>query len=168
MAPLATRCKVYRSGSLALSRISITHMKLEDQVVSRELAMRLKELGVKQESFFVWSVANLSSMTAEVTTQMYASSIHGNGVDCSAFTVAELGEMLPREVNVPLSSGKKRKYSHRVTYSIYGNESPHGNYRVGLNHGTAIFQYSEYAGTEADARAKMLLYLLENKLISFS
>ena len=76
--------------------------------------------------------------------------------------------MLPREVNVPLSSGKKRKYSHRVTYSIYGNESRHGNYRVGLNHGTAIFQYSEYAGTEADARAKMLLYLLENKLISFS
>lgn len=65
-------------------------MKLESQVVNLELARRLRELGVKQESHFVW----------------YENGANAHLLDCpdgmrpmeqktySAFTVAELGEML--------------------------------------------------------------------------
>ena len=59
----------------------------------------------------------------------------------SAFTVAELGEMLPR-----LCSTYKDK-SHGVWHCDNLNEIYIGD-------------------TEADARAKMLCYLLENKLVT--
>ena len=36
-------------------------MKLEDQVVSLELAKKLKELGVKQESLFYWGYYQVSA-----------------------------------------------------------------------------------------------------------
>ena len=66
---------------------------------------------------------------------------------CSAFTVAELGEMLPKMAR----SGKTtdNSYSCQVLGEYVGTS------RMGLEH----------ADTEADARAKMLIYLLENNLI---
>jgi hypothetical protein len=67
-------------------------MKLEEQVVSLKLALRLKKLGVKQESFFGWSLEHkrlISSGSVETWI----------GKDrASAFTVAELAEMLNTEL----------------------------------------------------------------------
>ena len=72
----------------------------------------------------------------------------------SAFTVAELGEMLPAEMT---DTGESNSYSMTtvncdgfwvVAYEVAGMK---------------ISEQME-AETEADARAKMLIYLLENKL----
>jgi hypothetical protein len=66
-------------------------MKIEAQVTSLELSMILKELGVKQKSLFYWytsesGVAHLENKPSN-NKELWDS--------CSAFTIAELGEMLP-------------------------------------------------------------------------
>ena len=61
-------------------------MKLEQHVCSLDLAKRLKELGVKQESLFWWG---------EITKEVHYCKA-GKPLHISAFTVAELGEMLPK------------------------------------------------------------------------
>ena len=65
-------------------------MKLEQQVCSLELAQKLKELGVKQESLFYWTYSN---MFGNITFYLqYFPEIEGgyDGLenDVSAFTVA--------------------------------------------------------------------------------
>lgn len=103
-------------------------MELNQQVCSLESAKCLKELGVKQESLFYWhETARLDGINNINQSKI-------NSKYCySAFTVAELGEML--------------------------RECPQLNW-CDLYTGDLIFQ-----PTEAEARAKMLIYLLENKLI---
>lgn len=127
-------------------------MTLEQQVCSLDLAKRLKELGVKQESFFCWSVSDLQSMTPEVTTTLYAGSIHGKGFNFSAFTVAELGEMLKNGTHWdnPNFASPFPEWSGRL--GKWESELPKGAWIT--------------CDTEADARAKMLIYLIENKLIT--
>src|SRR5215470_19529204 len=74
-------------------------MPLEQQVCSYELAKRLAELGVRQESVFWW-------VNKKVTyTGGRASHAPRHG-EIAAFTVAELGEMLPDEVIIPAKKGK--------------------------------------------------------------
>lgn len=64
---------------------------------------------------------------------------------CSAFTVAELGEMLPWDVTAHLPT--------KVNSGGWG-------VKVGRAWLSPL--------TEADARAKILIYLLENKLVDVS
>ena len=148
-----------RSGGLGtLSGYGVNPMMpLETQVCSRELAQRLAELGVRQESVFWWVERKLT-YTGGLASQ---AQLRGG---ISAFTVAELGEMLPNEINIPSKNGKPRSYNHWLRF---------GRYRVLVNAfwcaypgGTARTNLEERANTEADARAKMLIYLLENNLIS--
>lgn len=137
-------------------------MKLEQQVCSLELSKRLKELGVRQESLFYWVIT--------LTTEYHLSQYDGvlpNGLkernDCySAFTVAELGEMLPgglpayQDVDgTVLNISKTIKKEWLCGYSCHDSLEPWRLNWAGY----------ETADTEADARAKMLIYLLENSLI---
>lgn len=125
-------------------------MELKDQVCSLESSKRLKELGVKQESLFWWvDFINNACTTKDgkgFESHRFQCLYNDDGIyemedkvyleikgKYSAFTVAELGEML--------------------------RECPQLNWCY-LYTGDLIFQ-----PTEAEARAKMLIYLLENKLI---
>jgi hypothetical protein len=136
-------------------------MKLESQVVSLDLAKRLKELGVKQESYFRWVSENTVWCFAE--GEQNDPPKYRNGI--SAFTVAELGEMLPHQI---IRDGDPCEFIQV--------KSPSGQYGIKLQQYVPQFgsmfykQPKEYAfflkDTEADARAKMLIYLVENKLIS--
>lgn len=66
-------------------------MKLENQVCSLELAKRLKELGVKQDSLWVW-VDRLNNSTVCLSQQVQKLiPIY------SAFTVSELGGAVTRK-----------------------------------------------------------------------
>lgn len=133
-------------------------MKLESQVASLDLCKRLKELGVKQDAYFVWAKDGAIFSDGEIGLRMN----HRDGTEeCSAFTVAELGETLPQYVEVPAGlfylwmcfEGSPRRYD--VHYSEF--ETP-----LKVAHGMSGFKMA----TEADARCAMLIYLIENKLLN--
>lgn len=150
-------------------------MKLEKQVSNKELSQRLKELGVEQESLFYWNemdeliylrewvkrieyehvepkdfVAEMQKENVRPTVghgfnyeRFYLNEIQPfNRKDkvFSAFTVAELGEMLPGNIQSIRENGE---------WLVYEPSKLPGH----------------KATTEADARALMAIYLLENKLI---
>jgi len=137
-------------------------MKLENQVCSLKLAKKLKELGVKQKSLFEWQSYAENEGTESYWGLYYLKCENDwrYAEDrCSAYTVAELGEMLPKQMLV----------GNEVT--IFQSLSA-GNWVVyyGSKNGTAEFlgddQISTFDDTEADARATMLIYLFENNLIT--
>jgi hypothetical protein len=135
-------------------------MKLEEQVTSLELSKKLKDLGVKQESAFYWE-RSMFTDGWELKSKERAS-LKGSYEIYSAFTVAELGEMLPRVI--------QDKWFLRTKPVKNGNTAWSVQY-VGKRGKEMTFRYSRMAdpiqgNTEANARAKMLIYLLENDLLS--
>jgi len=137
-------------------------MELSKQVTSLELSKKLKELGVKQKSLFYWvekentvDGCKVSIFSKYDGDFFFVLSNESNKYECSretgrrisAFTVAELGKMLPSET-----------YTKR---EINGNLTCASTKII-----NAYPMPCQIAKTEADARAKMLIYLLENKLIT--
>lgn len=121
-------------------------LPLEEQVVSLKLAKRMKELGFEQESLFYW-YANTRNVLYKDEEGVKETRRNPNfkGIIFSAFTVAELGEML----------------------------ADFGNWQTARHQDGGLWFFAPYtlsfslqeAGTEADARAKMIIYLKENNLI---
>src|SRR5258707_584697 len=66
-------------------------MNLEQQVCGLDLAKRLKELGVKQESYFAWCDCDVHG-----EYQIVGFGAADGEWRISAFSAAELGEMLPQ------------------------------------------------------------------------
>jgi len=115
-------------------------MKLKDEVASVEPAKKMKELGVKQDSIWVWIESPCMNSGYECSLSWNSDPYLEN---YSAFTVAELGEMLPPST-----------YSMRLTISpdVWFCDS-------------GLLIPRERAKTEADARAKMLIYLIKEGII---
>ena len=115
-------------------------MKLKDQVCGLELAKKLKELGVKQKSEFHWILTWGS-------WEIRHWAITSEGDEYAAFTVAELGELLP-------SYGQDDKYWKLP-------------WRVKDSYGFKWYSEADNRGahTEVDARAILLINLIENELI---
>lgn len=125
-------------------------MNLEQQVVSLEYAKRLKEFGVTEKARFMW--------VEEVDGHgIYLHPTHDNQIDensCGvsearyptlyknyfAYSVAELGELLPE----------------KVCWRGYANYG--GEWKIQFG------DFEAKARTEADCKAIMLIYLLENGL----
>lgn len=126
-------------------------MKLEQQVVSLELAQKLKELGVKQEGNYMWG--NFSSQWGLMFREKQGDNFDywlKSGYFPIAFTVAELGELL-NEITTKIDCGD----------SWYDKVGQTAKPTVGWGGDL----HEETSDTEADARAKMLVYLLENNLL---
>lgn len=166
-------------------------MELKDQVCNLELSKKLKELRVKQNSLWWWVTSSQPSGQM-VTDNMILYLARDKGAKypmCSAFTVAELGEILPRVVQF-----KRQDILKRLSYSntskpeakswygcgAYGKlyidcikDSLSGTHadkdRWNVNYLTCstnkLLIHNEQANTEADTRAKMLIWLIENDLI---
>jgi len=147
-------------------------LPLEQQVCSLGLAKRLKELGVRQESLFYW-YKGLREPFADWHEQGHVYQDYPNPeILYSAFNTAELGDMLPAWIdtkqNEPFNifgletiKRKSRNIQFIVSYecdSIKGKEINNP-----LARSRACHTYDE---KEADARAKMLIYLIENDIVS--
>ena len=121
-------------------------MTLASQVVCLDLARKLKELGVKQESLFAWVDGGVQGdsvirMTEEKVSLVEAS--QWKDYVYSAFTVAELGTMLG-----DFWCGKQGDQFHCRRFVHERDES------------------TQVADTEADSRAKMLIHLIEQKMVT--
>ncbi len=140
-------------------------MKLENQITSLELSKKLRELGVKQESLFYWTQEktpknpNLHEYGYKQIDMpwvcMYSkqSELSASSVfeEYSAYTVAELGELLPQYIVHDGLSCELQIIRSSVWRFYYGGK---------------ILMTAGNDDTEANARAKMLIYLLENNLIT--
>jgi hypothetical protein len=140
--------------------VQLNHMELPKQVCSLELAKRLKELEVKQESAFYWCkpddtpdmrypnwILNFGEITSINRSLPW--------LYISAFTVTELGDMLPTIIGgKTLKTGKMYDDSWAVYYELFPQQP------------NTVRIEDQVADTEADARAKMLIYLIENRLIA--
>lgn len=139
-------------------------MKLEQQVCSLELSKRLKELGVKQESLFYWygewydpnPPFREKAKRWYIELAGYVSPEKDIEDTFSAFTVAELGEMLPMIVNNNDDTNWLYTTKHDDGYSVQYGSIENNSFNI---------VYEQYSDTEADARAKILIYLLENDMI---
>lgn len=146
-------------------------MKLEQQVVSLELAQKLKELGVRQESLWNWLIASDGARLLKnpvLDTYRYFE-------QRAAFTVAELGEMLPEAV-ISMQPLQKNEWDYVgegrwecfLPYTRMGRMESGGYLCMSDTFMDFEITHVESADTEADARAKMLIYLIENKLLDLS
>lgn len=137
-------------------------MKLEDQVCSLELSVKLFTLGVKQNSLHRWQHVLRDLWEPTSLKKKYIEENNSYPENYSAFTVSELGEMLPTKFLWKNNDGtescenvylhiKKLPNSYQIWYADDDDK---------------WFHWMEFSYvTEADARAKMLVYLIENKII---
>ena len=136
-------------------------MTLENQVVSLEIAKKLKELGVKQLSIFWWQHEPFSSQGEQNWKLVFGNQYKDFEHHVFAFTVAELGEMLPTTL-------KERYFLHIApphTVGVWVLWYEDEDYeKMFLNKKEGEWHVNDKS--EADARGKMLIYLLENKLIT--
>jgi hypothetical protein len=111
---------------------------------------------VKQASYFEWVHHHRSNHVATIKVwEIFATDPDDQvNTKCAGFTVAELGEMLPEAVDDAGHTCEFRTTKQAIESVVCYEGRKH------LVGGAFV------AGNEADARAKMLIYLLENKLIT--
>lgn len=138
-------------------------MKLEHQITSLKLSKKLKELGLKQESLYFWEhwvrgcdipACNCGQVHDHWTLERDDTGGIGNP-RISAYTVAELGEMLPQYILKDGFSFELQIVRSSAWRLYYGPPSLEKSIKF-----TASTN-----DTEADSRAKMLIYIIENILI---
>lgn len=130
-------------------------MKLKDQIVSLELAKKLKILGIKQESLFFWA----NYKFAQGWCLEYCEDLGGANEYISAFTVAELGELL-----MVVGSNHEHCFTF-VTYHIPQNKKSN---KWRCSNGRPFDDSRDLwlqADTEANARAKMLICVIKEGII---
>ena len=134
-------------------------MTLEQQVTSLELSKKLKKLGVKQESAFVWMKCSppgegffLHFCDYDMRTD-----------DIPAFTVAELLNLLPGEITAP--HGRAFLTYTRI---LSTNEHLFDYTYITSNEydGTTAIEFETEDVNAADNLANLFIFLLEHKLIT--
>lgn len=110
-------------------------MTLQEQVCTLEQAQRLKELRCKQNAYFTWYEYLMKDGSLKYIISSDIKDAIGNNDWYSAYTVAELGEMLV-------------KLGH--------NKMPHVSGRL-------WWHETDYYGNEAQARAALLIHILEKE-----
>lgn len=133
-------------------------MKLEDQVCSLELAKRLKELGVKQDSYWHWSTNSGLGLNEHLYSCNQLSQYGTEGVTfASAFTVAELGNILPQL----LPMEKHQHHYGRLTLWRVND-----NWQLAYNlESKQCHEIDAWDKSMANTFAKMLIRLIEKGIV---
>lgn len=153
-------------------------MNLEDQVCGIEHAKRLKKLGVKQDSLFYYSVDKESFEHLIIWNLKHNQNANqGNLYDCSikypeyydiysAFTVGELGAMLPDCISAADLFNNKNTTLLDLNGHFIKSSKTDDEYKIYIDNLTKIVIF--FSKNEANARAQMLIYLLENGLMKLN
>jgi len=131
-------------------------MKLEKQACSLELAKKLDKLDIDRDGYagFYWCEWASNEPTLEFVKGRNDFVFHTGGCleRYIAFTSSELGEMIPGNFSGCYTKMQKGFMGNRW-YCTLETMDKHE------------FKKQFEAKTEADARAKMLIYLIENDLL---
>jgi hypothetical protein len=125
-------------------------MKLDEQVTSLELSKRLRALGAPQTSVFFW----VETKKGDANPLL----VGPNAVDIpdadfySAFTVAELGAMIPYSFVSERRASGRWECGQRYHLEVEGSSPRHPFADV-----TEVF----FGNTEVEVRAKTLIFVLE-------
>jgi hypothetical protein len=125
-------------------------MTLEEQVTSLELSKRLHALGATQKSVFYW-VENKQGDAHPLI-------VGPNAVDIpdanfySAFTVAELGALMPYSFVSERRASSRWECGQRYRMEVEGSAPRHPFADI-----SEVF----FGDTEVEVRAKMLIFVLE-------
>lgn len=146
-------------------------MKLQDQVCTLEQAKRLKDLGVKQKSLFYWHPSFEPPVFGEkwttVAGKQYQKSLVCNDKkgSASAFSVAELGVMLPRYYPAwrCLEEGGQNEF---WIATIIGQPEGYEREKEDVYDIRTVAAFDRYGKTQAEAQASLLISLLETKTIT--
>lgn len=143
-------------------------MKLENQVCTLEQAKKLAELGIVQESYFKhvsrmipYQIGFYFQLSPSHTTLKHDAEWY------SAFTGSELGVMLPPHFATSIHDGHKHCHcrNERVdTFPLIDSGEEHEQTPAHVINKELIPITT--GNTEAEARAEMLIYLLENGYVS--
>lgn len=161
-------------------------MKLQNQVCTLEQAKKLKELGVSQDGYFTWAIGicfdenekevefpvllrpdngefdfvSVDSLPDHLETE-YG---FDTKAECSAFTVAELGVMCHDDHDVYAASVYYSNHLGCWMWQIM--EQMHDEFEGnGIPWKVTHSDYGEY-DSEAETRAAMLIYCIENNLFT--
>jgi hypothetical protein len=122
---------------------------LENQVIPLHQARKLKKLGVECESFWVWW--DERGMEPRVNVRVPIVSKYAD--QFPAFTVSELGMMLPVEISVDM-----------FKYHVHFVKSKSGfrvKYRTFMSGTTRDIFHTDTLPTEAEARGAALIWLIQ-------
>jgi hypothetical protein len=125
-------------------------MKLEEQVTSLEASKRLRALGAPQTSVFFW----VETKKGDANPLL----VGPNAVDIpnadfySAFTVAELGVLIPYSFVSERRASGRWECGQRYHLDVEGSSPRHPFADV-----TEVF----FGDTEVEVRAKTLIFVLE-------
>lgn len=136
-------------------------MKLEQQVCLKEQAIRLKELGVIQQSVAVWMDDEL-----EFFKRPFYAWAQDKGINVAcAFTVAELGQMLPQYYPSWrfLEEGGQNEF---WIATIIGQPEGYTRDKEDVYDIRTVAAFDRYGKTQAEALAALLISLLETKTIT--
>jgi hypothetical protein len=130
-------------------------MKLDEQVTSLELSKRLHALGAPQTSVFYW-VENKRGDANPLIVGPDAVDIPDANF-YSAFTVAELGAIMPYSFVSERRASGRWECGQRYRLEVDGSAPRHRFADV-----TEVF----FGDTEVEVRAKMLIFVLESSPIT--
>lgn len=157
-------------------------MELENQVISLELAKRLQELNINQESLFYYLNIDGEGKYYLYYIDYLPEEFEYTGAPISAFTSSELLDLLPHRITTkedePYNGYRLRiEKSFQVIGQELTNSNIISNYIINYYCDTTseqldwLFRRLTCNSTDenfANACAKMLIYLIENGLINES
>ncbi len=135
-------------------------LSLENQVCSLELSRRLKELGVEYEAYF-----NYIFLPNKDIWEIYPLK---NQLGFPAYTASELGEILPAYANVSGDSCMLYLSKYRIPVVELEGQIRYSCEYWKLEDSHYFLGKGYYDINEANVRAKMLIYLIENELMEIN